>query len=208
MSHPPLSVLLEPIRSSRDFVSFDRQAERPILQNLPHSARHPPPRRALSPLKCLPRNGASFVPMCVLPRTARRAGRENARPLALPLPVVRHLAMEKANALREARLEAVAAERQSQALLAAERESRPELQFKVEVIDEPSRREIPIPIPLPAPRVVLPPTTLSITGHVRRRRAVSELDPIQSTTSARTDAVSSSTRARSAESPTRQLLEV
>ena len=144
--------------------------------------------------------------MCVLPRTARRVGRENARPVALPIPVVRHLAMEKANALREARLGAEAAERESQALLAA----RPELQFKVETIDEPVRLEAPIPIPLPAPAVrllPLPPTTLSITGQLRRRRAISELDPLPDAATARTNEALS-TRARSAESPTRQLLEM
>lgn len=226
MSHPPFDILLQPIRMSRDWSSFDRQPERPFLRDVPNSARHPPRRRVLSPLKVERRNSATYVPMCVLPKTARLSGRENNRPIALPTQVVCSLAMEKANAMRDARLGLAKAEQAS----AGERAARPELQFKVEVIVEQFKVEDwgrPIPPELLATRSRVPAVQTGAAGAgggtsssrsqnvgeggggvTRRRRAISELEPgLYQTKPLGTVSELAATRPRSAESPTRQLVE-
>ena len=104
MSHPPLSELLRPVRRSCNLLEWSRRdAGDRLCAAVPQSARV---RRALSPLKCSHRNSAPYVPMCVFPKTSH--GGENGRPCSLapcPLPVkvVRDLALQKADQLREER---------------------------------------------------------------------------------------------------------
>jgi hypothetical protein len=105
MSLPPTRVLLAPPRRSMEQIDWARRdnSERDCLSG-PLTARHRQP-RMLSPLKCSRRSSALYVPMCVLPKTAREARRkENTAPMPLPMRVVRDMAQRKADALREARL--------------------------------------------------------------------------------------------------------
>ena len=104
MSHPPLELLVQRVRSSADIHEWSKDVSRRLCSMPP---RH---RRALSPLKCSARNSVQYMPMCILPRArgseslerklGEKAWSENLAPVPLPTGVVRNMAKAYADQVR------------------------------------------------------------------------------------------------------------
>jgi len=106
MSHPPINLLVRPLRRSRDDIQWSRSCdERPCLQGLSSARSSQSSSRRAARSR---RNSFDFVPMCVLPKAR---GGENMAPVPMSISAARDLAFAKATRLRAERLQLQEAQR-------------------------------------------------------------------------------------------------